>query len=178
VCTRSLITGLSYRSETDSIYGARHLADKMSRTQLPTGVSELKAIDLFVLLDLLGAKQPQITSSFDNTRDKFETLASIERRLARANLLHAHTTPYFRLERVSETMMIAPFFCVSFLASLITLVSNPCRPGMARLRMITYRFYGAVCQFCMLSRVRFRKYGTLGAIIKTQLMRLPCTTWR
>jgi glutaminyl-peptide cyclotransferase len=110
------ITTSPNRTKTDSIYGARHLANKMSRTKLPGGVTELKAIDVFVLLDLLGAKQPQITSSFDNTRDKFDALASVERRLARANLLRAHTAPYFRLERVS-------FLCVFFLIFLMFWVS-------------------------------------------------------
>lgn len=44
----------------DSIYGAKHLANKMSQ-------SDLEKIDMFVLLDLLGLPNPRFYSFFRNT---------------------------------------------------------------------------------------------------------------
>uniref|UniRef100_A0A5K3F2F7 glutaminyl-peptide cyclotransferase n=1 Tax=Mesocestoides corti TaxID=53468 RepID=A0A5K3F2F7_MESCO len=41
-------------TDTDSLYGSRHLAEKMARTN-SEGCSDLSRIDLFVLLDLVGA---------------------------------------------------------------------------------------------------------------------------
>ncbi|KAH9901469.1 hypothetical protein C8Q73DRAFT_743008 [Cubamyces lactineus] len=58
---------------TDSIYGARHLAQKWSTTYispntkrrlLPGSETELGTIEHLILLDLLGAPRPQIRSSF------------------------------------------------------------------------------------------------------------------
>nr|XP_006823751.1 PREDICTED: glutaminyl-peptide cyclotransferase-like isoform X2 [Saccoglossus kowalevskii] len=89
-------------TSTDSIYGARHLAEKMSKTPHPPGskdTTELDAIDLFVLLDLLGAAEPQIVNHYENTRSQFEKLQKIEERLHSGNLLtrsYKATKPYFR----------------------------------------------------------------------------------
>lgn len=92
---------------TDSIYGARyvlltalacscidrhrHLAQKWStsyiqpnakRRLLPSAETELGTIEHLILLDLLGAKQPQIKSSFVDTAWLFDAIASVEKRLA------------------------------------------------------------------------------------------------
>uniref|UniRef100_A0A8C3UC17 glutaminyl-peptide cyclotransferase n=1 Tax=Catharus ustulatus TaxID=91951 RepID=A0A8C3UC17_CATUS len=48
-------------SDSDSLYGARHLAAKMAARGHPAG-SEVTAMSLFVLLDLLGAPHPAIHS--------------------------------------------------------------------------------------------------------------------
>ena len=57
-------------TSTDSIYGARHLASKLETTNYQYNRvqgSELDRMDIFVLLDLLGAKDPNIISSQENT---------------------------------------------------------------------------------------------------------------
>ena len=57
-------------SDTDSLYGSRHLATKWSRTPYSyKGVTgnELDRIDVFMLLDLLGAANPKVTSSHTST---------------------------------------------------------------------------------------------------------------
>ncbi|KAF8511129.1 glutaminyl-peptide cyclotransferase-like protein [Hysterangium stoloniferum] len=77
---------------TDSIYGARHLAEKWDTTYLaphprrrinppPT---ELSTIEHFVLLDLLGNARPRIRSYFLTTAWLFDSLASTENRLGRS----------------------------------------------------------------------------------------------
>ena len=57
-------------TSTDSLYGSRHLASKWSRTPYSyQGVSgnQLDRIDVFMLLDLLGAANPVIKSSHSST---------------------------------------------------------------------------------------------------------------
>jgi glutaminyl-peptide cyclotransferase len=74
-------------NEKDSIYGARHLADLWSRKWYPTtsGGSafelskEIDRIDAFMLLDLLGAANPRITSTYGHgTTELFQELSTIE----------------------------------------------------------------------------------------------------
>ncbi|KAG6853912.1 hypothetical protein C0991_012581 [Blastosporella zonata] len=74
---------------TDSIYGARHLADKWESTyisphdkrRLGMQSTELAGIEHLILLDLLGAPDPQIRSYYLDTAWLFDALASVERRL-------------------------------------------------------------------------------------------------
>jgi glutaminyl-peptide cyclotransferase len=79
-------------SSTDSIYGSRHLAKKWSQQFITTNnaantqsngaatssVSLLESIDLFVLLDLLGAPSPNIINLNSNTQAEFDRLVNIE----------------------------------------------------------------------------------------------------
>lgn len=86
---------------TDSLYGSRHLAERMANTPHPAGSSHttmLQAVDLFVLLDLLGAPDPLIANHFDNTARWFDRLISAEKRLHRQGLLMSHPSEqtYFR----------------------------------------------------------------------------------
>lgn len=86
-------------TESDSLYGARHLAQRLHKEPGAGGAgSKLDAIDLFVLLDLLGAPDPLIVSHFSETRGHFMRLFSIEKRLHGLGLLDAHRvdSPYFR----------------------------------------------------------------------------------
>lgn len=82
----------------DSLYGARHLAERMAQTQHIHGGTEIQAINLFVLLDLLGASQTLIVSHFPQTSFWFDQLITIEKRLRKMRLLHFHPTEqvYFR----------------------------------------------------------------------------------
>ncbi|XP_062408163.1 glutaminyl-peptide cyclotransferase-like a [Sardina pilchardus] len=88
-------------TDTDSIYGSRHLAERMARTPYPTATSHtnlLQAVDLFVLLDLLGGPDPLIVNHFDNTAHWFDRLIAAEKRLHRQGLLFSHPSEqsYFR----------------------------------------------------------------------------------
>ncbi|XP_051580357.1 glutaminyl-peptide cyclotransferase-like a [Myxocyprinus asiaticus] len=88
-------------TDTDSLYGSRHLAELMARTPHPpesTTVTLLQAVDLFVLLDLLGGPEPLIVNHFDNTARWFDRLIAAEKRLHKQGLLTSHLTEqsYFR----------------------------------------------------------------------------------
>lgn len=86
-------------TDTDSIYGARHLAAKWNRQKFPLKdqdkelcsskkiVSELDRIELFVLLDLLGAELPNFYSFFPQTSSLFKRLLQIENKLNKLRLL-------------------------------------------------------------------------------------------
>lgn len=79
-------------TDTDSIYGARHLAarwDTEHYSPSPTYArrrSKLDSIDLFVLLDLLGAPTTKISSFFSTTHWAYEHLAWIEEVLRKTHL--------------------------------------------------------------------------------------------
>ncbi|XP_037533444.1 glutaminyl-peptide cyclotransferase-like a [Nematolebias whitei] len=86
---------------TDSLYGSRHLAELMANTPHPAASSHitlLQAVDLFVLLDLLGGPNPLIANHFDNTAQWFDRLIAAEKRLHRQGLLTSHPSEqtYFR----------------------------------------------------------------------------------
>ncbi|RAL15953.1 glutaminyl-peptide cyclotransferase family protein [Aspergillus homomorphus CBS 101889] len=69
---------------TDSLYGARALAEQWDAEVHPAMSvyrSPLDSISLFVLLDLLGAKDPTIQSFFPTTHWAYKKLARLERRL-------------------------------------------------------------------------------------------------
>ncbi|XP_008850272.1 glutaminyl-peptide cyclotransferase-like protein isoform X2 [Nannospalax galili] len=74
----------------DSLYGSRHLAQIMESIPHSPGPTRIQAIDLFVLLDLLGAPSPLFYSHFPHTVRWFQRLRSIEKRLHRLNLLQSH----------------------------------------------------------------------------------------
>ncbi|KAK6490174.1 glutaminyl-peptide cyclotransferase-like [Huso huso] len=80
-------------SSTDSLYGSRHLAQKMGTTSHPPGArdtNQLHGIDLFVLLDLIGAPNPRFGSQFASTARWFSRLQNIERRLHAMGELKNH----------------------------------------------------------------------------------------
>lgn len=88
-------------TDSDSLYGSRHLAELMSNTAHPpraTHTTMLQAVDLFVLLDLLGGPSPLIVNHFDNTARWFDRLITAEKRLHRLGLLTSHPSEqtYFR----------------------------------------------------------------------------------
>ncbi|KAM6970462.1 glutaminyl-peptide cyclotransferase-like protein [Aplochiton taeniatus] len=89
------------RMPSDSLYGSRHLADQMSRIAHPPGAEEttlLDALDLFVLLDLIGAPNPTFVNHFDKTLRWFDRLVSAEIKLHNLGLLASHPgeQSYFR----------------------------------------------------------------------------------
>ena len=75
-------------TSTDSLYGSRHLARKWQRERFQhQGVSgsQLDRIDVFMLLDLLGAKNPRVTASRRSTGPWFERLMEAERAVSGRN---------------------------------------------------------------------------------------------
>jgi glutaminyl-peptide cyclotransferase len=71
-------------TNTDSIYGARSLAEEWDNTLHPamsTYRTKLESISLFVLLDLLGGKDPAIPTYFKTTHWAYQNMASLESRL-------------------------------------------------------------------------------------------------
>lgn len=70
-------------SETDSIYGARHLASKWESEKYhdSSNKSKLDSIGLFVLMDLLGASNPSISSFYQHTDWAHINLRSLEKSL-------------------------------------------------------------------------------------------------
>jgi len=77
-------------TDTDSIYGARHLAEKWATTYaLPNSkrrlmgpqATEISGIEHLILLDLLGSEHPLIRSYTLDTAWLFDALVSVEKRL-------------------------------------------------------------------------------------------------
>ncbi|CAG2217419.1 QPCT [Mytilus edulis] len=68
-------------TETDSLYGARHLADKWQKTtdrNLQTK-NNLQTIKLLVLLDLIGSADVAFRNFFPETSKEFENLVKLEK---------------------------------------------------------------------------------------------------
>ncbi|KAF9227762.1 hypothetical protein BS17DRAFT_746546 [Gyrodon lividus] len=77
-------------TDTDSVYGARHLSEKWATTYIAPNskrrlighsLTEIGTIEHLILLDLLGAPNPTIRSYFIDTAWLFDAMASAERRL-------------------------------------------------------------------------------------------------
>jgi len=92
-------------SPTDSIYGARHLAAKWESEGF------LPKIEMLVLLDLLGAPDPNFFNFFENTQNWYAHLHDIEKRLAELGHMERYTsssvvsrTPnsYFQLRSIQS----------------------------------------------------------------------------
>jgi len=77
----------------DSIYGARHLADKWERETInsSTSTTKLQAMDVLVLLDLLGAKNPSFENYYKSSETYYNSLAEIETMLIGQKLLATST---------------------------------------------------------------------------------------
>ena len=73
-------------TDTDSVYGARAMAEEWENTFHPAGSiykTNLSNIDMFVLLDLLGSSEPSIPSYFLPTHWAYKAMADVEVRLRR-----------------------------------------------------------------------------------------------
>lgn len=87
-----------YWSATDSLYGARALAEAWDQTVYPamsTYSNPLASIDLFVLLDLLGAKGSTVPSYFKTTHWAYLLLADLETRLRKAEVFKSSPNTLF-----------------------------------------------------------------------------------
>lgn len=89
-------------SSTDSLYGSRALAESMEAEMYPamsTYKSSLSAISMFVLLDLLGAKDPNIPSFYQTTHWAYENMAKLESRLRKLGQFKGSPPPKHRLHK-------------------------------------------------------------------------------
>ncbi|XP_058119931.1 glutaminyl-peptide cyclotransferase-like [Anopheles ziemanni] len=86
-------------SATDSIYGARHLAERWEKED------RLKRMDVLVLLDLLGTPEPNFYSYFAETENWYVQLLSAERRLDELGHLENYST-----SSVSPTQRTIAYF--------------------------------------------------------------------
>lgn len=94
-----------YWNPQDSIYGARHLARKWENEGF------LKKIDMLVLLDLLGAPDPNFFNFFENTQNWYSHLHNAEQRLAEMGHMERYSTSsvstrtpnsYFQLRSINS----------------------------------------------------------------------------
>ncbi|KAI1436250.1 peptidase family M28 [Xylaria sp. CBS 124048] len=79
-------------TDTDSLYGARALAEQWETAYYPVDSSyktPLDQINLFVLLDLLGAANPTVRSSFLPTHWAYRAMANIEDRMRQLGILES-----------------------------------------------------------------------------------------
>lgn len=95
-------------TSTDSVYGSRNLAEVWEVTPLADthplsrrrgSPSVLDTIDVLVLLDLLGAKSPQITSHYKNTEWMFRELEDIDAYLRKNKLVEGDDSWFNALGR-------------------------------------------------------------------------------
>lgn len=80
----------SHWTNDDSVYGSRALADEWESTMYPAGTtygSPITSIDLFVLLDLLGSKDPKVPSYFKTTHWAYQHMADLEQRLRQVGIM-------------------------------------------------------------------------------------------
>ncbi|KAH6651144.1 peptidase family M28-domain-containing protein [Chaetomium tenue] len=99
-------------SAADSLYGSRALAESWETTRYDTGSrfsTPLEAISLFVLLDLLGAADPNIPSYFPTTHWAYRHLAKIEGRLRRLGVLETKPKRSFLAESEKEEIKFRGF---------------------------------------------------------------------
>ncbi|CAF1005844.1 unnamed protein product [Adineta steineri] len=74
-------------SKTDSLYGSRHLATKMRNTNVQgqQDLNQIDAMNIFILLDLIGNKNLQFVNLFNRTTGKYyKKLQEIETQLLRS----------------------------------------------------------------------------------------------
>jgi len=97
-------------TSTDSIYGARHLADKWEKEPLnnQSTITKLQSINVFVLLDLLGTKNPTFNNYYKSSEKYFKSLSAIETMLLNKNLLKANSinnknTFFYNNEAMTDT---------------------------------------------------------------------------
>ena len=77
-------------TSTDSLYGSRNLANRWENQQYTSGGvsgNQNDRIDLFVLLDLLGSRDMQISKEEWSTGQWFDRLVRIENNLKRSNMI-------------------------------------------------------------------------------------------
>ncbi|KAI8626473.1 peptidase family M28 [Xylariaceae sp. FL1651] len=85
-------------TDTDSLYGARALAEQWETSYHPANSfykNPLDQISMFVLLDLLGSADPTVHSSFLPTHWAYRAMAEIEQRMRKLKILESNPTSPF-----------------------------------------------------------------------------------
>ncbi|KAL4885572.1 hypothetical protein BJY04DRAFT_136060 [Aspergillus karnatakaensis] len=85
-------------TETDSLYGARSLAqhwDSQVNPAMSVYKTPLSSISLFALFDLLGSRNPTIQSYYPTTHWAYQKLANVERRLRDLKLFKSTGRSWF-----------------------------------------------------------------------------------
>ncbi|QDS68674.1 hypothetical protein FKW77_002146 [Venturia effusa] len=98
-------------TDDDSVYGARALAAHWDETVNPamsTYQSRLDEISLFVLLDLLGSKNPQMPSYFKTTHWAYKNMAALETRLRTLKLFKSSPNHSSKQQKLKATGPIRP----------------------------------------------------------------------
>lgn len=103
-----------YWSDTDSLYGARALAESWEST-FHTAASiyrtPLDSIELFVLLDLLGSKGPLVPSYFKTTHWAYKHMANVENRLRKLGLMKSSPNHASKMaKRENQNPRAEPYF--------------------------------------------------------------------
>ncbi|KAG7111108.1 Glutaminyl-peptide cyclotransferase like protein [Verticillium longisporum] len=89
----------------DSLYGSRALAESWETQVHPamsTYKSPINSISLFLLLDLLGAKNPRIPSYFPTTHWAYQNMAKIEGRMRKLGIIESIDSQPFLPESHKE----------------------------------------------------------------------------
>ncbi|XP_064544502.1 glutaminyl-peptide cyclotransferase isoform X2 [Drosophila montana] len=89
-------------TNSDSVYGSRHFASKLARTRSPTSTSDqanlaprhIDRIEVLVLLDLIGARNPKFSSFYENTHGLHSSLVEIEQTLRTAGQLEGNNNMF------------------------------------------------------------------------------------
>ena len=96
-------------SDTDSIYGAKSIAAEMESTYHPalsTYHNALSTIRLFVLLDLLGSRDPKVPSYYKVTHWAYNKMADLEKRLRDHSLFGSSgSTWFYDLDKSNDRWM-------------------------------------------------------------------------
>ncbi|XP_067644789.1 glutaminyl-peptide cyclotransferase-like isoform X2 [Eurosta solidaginis] len=84
-------------TDNDSLYGARHLAAKLSSTRSSIGLGRgIDQIEVLVLLDLIGASNPKFYSFYPNTHGLHRSLSDIEMSLSASGKLEGRNLMFMR----------------------------------------------------------------------------------
>jgi len=85
-------------TNTDSLYGSRHLAEIWEKTPWYGNYSILKSTESFILLDLLGAANPKFYSFFEETTWLFDRLQGLTQKMKEAEPTSVSST-WFDVKR-------------------------------------------------------------------------------
>ncbi|KAJ5175222.1 uncharacterized protein N7482_001099 [Penicillium canariense] len=103
-------------TDTDSLYGARSLAEHWETQMHPamsTFKTPLSSISLFVLLDLLGARSPNILSYYPTTHWAYQSLGSLEQRLRSLGQLKSSSTEPWFVDTSKDSHQVMTFGGIS-----------------------------------------------------------------
>ncbi|XP_030372572.1 glutaminyl-peptide cyclotransferase [Scaptodrosophila lebanonensis] len=86
-------------TNSDSVYGSRHLATKLARSRTGPSVGgqtprTIDRIEVLVLLDLIGAPNPKFSSFYENTHALHRSLVEIEQRLRSSGQLEGNNNMF------------------------------------------------------------------------------------